>query len=170
MDKTDIALLKHSRIEQKAFKENPNFVADAEDAIDKALERLELVNLDSLPFLVENPSITRLFEYPTSAGYRLITSKGMGIAQKPNSITVLSSVRVQDDDCLWLHVSASRGGKVPSYKDLCLIKEIFVGDERSAIQVFPKRSQHVSDYETLHLWSNLEKDDLLPDFRFSGTI
>jgi len=65
---------------------------------------------------------------------------------------------------LWLHVSCSHKNKLPKWKELREVKDIFVGRDRKAIQIFPKQSEYVSIMPyCLHLWCNLSKD-ILPDF------
>lgn len=85
-------------------------------------------------------------------------------------LLILGSICIEQDGRIWYHVSLSRIDEMPSYKDLCFVKKYFVGEDRWAIQVFPKKSEHVSDHDrTLHLWTCLEAD-ILPDFRKNGTI
>jgi hypothetical protein len=69
------------------------------------------------------------------------------------------------ETCLWLHVSMSRRDRDPSYFDMKRIKDLFVGRNRKAVQVFPPDSEHYN-YHThcLHLWACLAGDPL-PDFR-----
>lgn len=70
----------------------------------------------------------------------------------------------------WLHVSMSHDKSLPTYEEMKEVKHIFVGDERTAVQIFPKRSQHVNIHDfCLHLWVCLDAD-LLPDFGEYGTI
>jgi hypothetical protein len=69
------------------------------------------------------------------------------------------------DSELWLHVSFSRKGKVPSYDDTMAVKRLFVGRGRKAIQVFPSEEEHFSLHPNcLHLYSPIDRDPL-PDFR-----
>jgi len=69
---------------------------------------------------------------------------------------------------LWLHISLSRRERDPSYFDMKRVKDLFVGAELKAIQVFPKDSEHYN-YHThcLHLFAPLERDPL-PDFRHAS--
>ena len=66
----------------------------------------------------------------------------------------------------WLHTSVSRRDlNIPSYGDLALVKSLFVGKERMAIQVFVPEEEHVNIHPgVLHLWTPLEHSPL-PDFR-----
>ena len=71
-----------------------------------------------------------------------------------------------------LHVSVSRAKYIPSYEDLAGVKGAFVGDDRQALQLFPRRADHVNIHPyCLHLWACLEPDgDGLPAFGAEGTI
>jgi len=70
----------------------------------------------------------------------------------------------------WLHVSMSRHKRIPSYEDMLAVKNIFVGNDRQAIQVFPRTEKHLNINEyVLHLWCGLEGDGL-PDFGRYGVI
>jgi hypothetical protein len=73
---------------------------------------------------------------------------------------------------LWLHVSVSRRKYIPSYADVADVKRVFVGDQRQAVQVFPRADRHVNLHEfCLHLWACLDPaGDGLPDFGKDGTI
>lgn len=69
------------------------------------------------------------------------------------------------DGRLWYHVSCSHQGHLPSYNELKQMKRCFVGDERTALQIFPPAAQHVNAHPfTLHLWSCLS-EEVVPDFR-----
>lgn len=70
----------------------------------------------------------------------------------------------------WMHVSLSRQSKLPSYADICRVKEEIIGKEKKAIQVHPPESEHVNIHPyCLHLWSPIGHDPL-PDFRIMGVI
>lgn len=84
-------------------------------------------------------------------------------------LRVLVSARVEEDGREWLHVSCSRPDRLPSYDDLCEVKRVFVGAERTAVQLFVPDSHHVNDHRyCLHLWSCLT-GTVLPDFRHRTT-
>lgn len=72
----------------------------------------------------------------------------------------------------WLHVSVSRRNYIPSYDDLADVKRVFVGDALQALQIFPKRTEHVNIHPyCLHLWACLDPEgDGLPAFGAEGTI
>lgn len=90
-----------------------------------------------------------------------------------SGLRVLSSVVVdrEQDGRRWHHVSASRANRLPSWEDMCEVKELFVGLERKGIQIFPPRSEYCNGHPfCLHLWSCLDDVAWLPDFRFNGRI
>ena len=71
----------------------------------------------------------------------------------------------------WFHTSVSPFNKriMPSYEDLCMIKDIFWNEEEDVIHVFPKKSQYVNNVTNcLHLWECYYKDMVLPPSCFVG--
>lgn len=65
----------------------------------------------------------------------------------------------------WLHVSASRRDRIPSWEDMVMVKRLFVGSQRKALQVMPPDAEAVNIHpHVLHLWCCLDRDPL-PDFR-----
>ena len=95
----------------------------------------------------------------------------IGKKEQAAGLTVIVSVDKELDDKHWLHVSMSRKNRIPTYTDMCLVKDIFIGTDKKAIQVFPKEREKVNLMEyCLHLFHCLE-GDVLPDFtRGSGTL
>lgn len=79
------------------------------------------------------------------------------------SLTVFVTEEKYGDDW-WLHVSASHPSSVPSWKEMCQIKDLFIGKDRKAIQVHPPQKEYFNfNPYVLHLWHNLVRD-LLPNF------
>lgn len=96
---------------------------------------------------------------------------GKGVAQKAVvGLNVVTSVEVVDN-LLWFHASIVRNdGHMPTYDDLCWLKAEFFGD-RWAMQYFPTKDQHVSHHDKcLHLWTCLQNEFRMPDFRKFGSI
>ena len=54
----------------------------------------------------------------------------------------------------WEHVSISRrNGKLPTWEEMCAIKDMFFEDEETVVQYHPKKSEYVNFHEgCLHLW------------------
>lgn len=69
----------------------------------------------------------------------------------------------------WLHVSVShRGGRLPTWREMCEVKEHFCGTDTTAYQIHPPRSKHVSIHHAcLHLWCPLD-GAVTPDFTGGG--
>jgi hypothetical protein len=68
----------------------------------------------------------------------------------------------------WAHLSVSHRDRIPTWEELCLCKEIFLGDVK-AIQVFPIKSEWVNvNDNVLHLWASDSLD--IPDFRRLGGL
>jgi len=85
-----------------------------------------------------------------------------GIGRK---LTVICSAKVEGDGQRWMHVSVSRSSKLPSWDDLRLVKDTFIGKSRKAIQVLPPESEYVNFHPyVLHLWACLDGEPI-PDFR-----
>ena len=103
------------------------------------------------------PNWKRLRFDPTGMGFK-------GIYLSRCGLNVLMSVARQLDGKWWLHVSLNRRNQIPSYKDITEVKRLFIGDNKTAIQVFPPRAKHVNiSPTTLHLWHCLD-GDVTPDF------
>ena len=109
------------------------------------------------------------------ANWREITIKALGDCQKGfvsvGGLRVICSVEQREGEDKWLHVSVSRADKIPSWEDLGEIKNLFIGEDRAAIQILPKKNEYVNVHpRVLHLWSNLDKDRFVPDFRRLGML
>lgn len=77
---------------------------------------------------------------------------------------VIISATVELDGKRWLHVSCSYPNALPTWKDLKEIKRLFIGRDRTAIQLLPKESQYVNRHPyVLHMFVCLD-DDPVPDF------
>ena len=96
---------------------------------------------------------------------------GMKSFFREDGLHVLFSVSdLHGDGKAWIHVSCAFSNHLPSYNDLCEVKSVFIGNDRQAIQVFPKKERHINIHKyALHLWAAIEGDGL-PDFGAEGTI
>ncbi|KKN87493.1 hypothetical protein LCGC14_0259480 [marine sediment metagenome] len=87
-----------------------------------------------------------------------------------NGLVVIASVGIESDGHSWFHVSTSRAGRLPNWRDLQYVKDTFIGRDRKAIQILPASAEHVNLHPfCLHLWCCLD-GDVLPDFRVDGDI
>ncbi len=80
-------------------------------------------------------------------------------------LLVLASCAVYGDGVPWLHVSVSRRDrKIPTWEQMSQVKRVFVGDNRTALQVMPPKHQWVNIHPgCLHLYCCLTHD-VTPDF------
>lgn len=83
-------------------------------------------------------------------------------------LRVIISLARQADGLRWLHLSASHESRLPRWRELKEIKEIFIGPNRYAYQVFPPEDKYVNLHpRTLHMFHCLDGPQL-PEF--SGVI
>jgi hypothetical protein len=74
----------------------------------------------------------------------------------------------EDDGKLWLHLSVSTERGVPNWEQMVKAKNIFLGEDALAVQIFPRKANYVNLHKyVLHLWECLDADPV-PDFS-SGT-
>lgn len=63
----------------------------------------------------------------------------------------------------WDHVSVSLANRVPSWEEMCRIKDLFWDAEDVVIQIHPKKSEYVNlAKHCLHLWRYQKADFPLP--------
>lgn len=85
-------------------------------------------------------------------------------------LMVVCSAQVEYDGRRWMHVSCSRPNRLPSWEELRLVKDTFIGRDRNALQILPRQEEYVNIHPyVLHLWHCLDGDGL-PDFRVRGQI
>jgi hypothetical protein len=73
-------------------------------------------------------------------------------------LRVIHSLDTLADGSTWDHLSVSRIGLLPSWDDLVMVKEVFIGCEREALQLFPKRSEYINVCEfCLHIWARVNQ-------------
>lgn len=53
----------------------------------------------------------------------------------------------------WDHVSVSMQNMIPTWRQMCYIKDVFFEEEETVIQFHPPKSQYINECEfCLHLW------------------
>lgn len=74
---------------------------------------------------------------------------------------------IASDGPTWEHVSISVNGqpsKIPSWEEMCRIKDLFWNEEETVIQIHPPKSVYVNYHPgTLHLWKKIGFEQPLPD-------
>jgi hypothetical protein len=90
-------------------------------------------------------------------------------------LTVLASNASDPIAKSWEHVSVS-GRRIPNWKEMCFIKDLFWDQEECVVQFHPKRSEYVNNQaNVLHMWRWLGGEfprppDLLVGLRDYGEI
>ena len=74
----------------------------------------------------------------------------------------------------WEHVSvqATRGeqGRIPSWKEMCQVKDLCWDPDDVVMQLHPKRSEYVNQHpHVLHLWKPIAQDIPSPPWILVGT-
>lgn len=107
---------------------------------------------------------------PLPDGWRPVETGVLGASFRNHGTKhmVIVSARRESDGRRWLHVSTSFPNRVPTYRELCWVKQHFIGDHHHAVQCFVPKSEHVNIHPyTLHLWHCIDGRPL-PDFRVLG--
>ena len=103
----------------------------------------------------------------------IIEEREDGYAAQRGALRFIVSDSVEDDGRRWRHASVSRiGGRLPEYGDLMELKRLCIGDDKTALQVFPPKGKHIDiagplGVQVLHLWCCLD-GDVTPDFTRGG--
>lgn len=64
-----------------------------------------------------------------------------------------ASVVVGENEEGWEHVSIKLSARrLPTWDEMCFVKDVFWDEEEEVVQIHPKRSQYVNLTEALHLW------------------
>lgn len=63
----------------------------------------------------------------------------------------------------WEHVSVSLADRAPTWREMCIVKDMFWGPEETVVQFHPKDSEYVNKHPyCLHLWKKVGSDYELP--------
>jgi hypothetical protein len=63
----------------------------------------------------------------------------------------------------WEHVSVSYPNRMPSWAEMCKVKDMFWNDEETVVQYHPKKSEYKNLHAyCLHLWRKCGEDFELP--------
>jgi hypothetical protein len=85
-------------------------------------------------------------------------------------LTVILSGAIEEDGRRWLHLSISHRSRLPKWRELVAVRDLFPGDVY-CYQVLPPQEKHVNIHpRVLHLWHCLDGNPL-PDFtRGTGSL
>ena len=105
------------------------------------------------------PEENRLIDHPILKSDSSFGNNGAFYIQSPEPGWMLACI--VSDDLGWEHVSvhafrfANKQQRVPSWREMCYIKDIFWDGEDTVVQYHPRKSEYVNNhYYTLHLWRN----------------
>ncbi|WP_341323396.1 hypothetical protein NSQ62_07950 [Solibacillus sp. FSL H8-0523] len=69
----------------------------------------------------------------------------------------------------WEHVSISHKHKVPSWKTMCALKDLFFEEDEVVMQLHPAKKDHINNHPNcLHLWRPLTQEIPLPPKEMVG--
>jgi hypothetical protein len=92
------------------------------------------------------------------------TDDGRSFVNRMRRLSVIVSGDTEQDGKRWIHFSVASPDRLPSWDTLVEMKELFLGQDRKAIQVIPPKSEHVNIHPNcLHLFVCVDNDPL-PDF------
>jgi len=58
-------------------------------------------------------------------------------------------------DSEWQHVSVSLPHRCPTWKEMCMVKDLFWNDDETVVQFHPPKSEYVNNHShCLHLWKH----------------
>lgn len=84
--------------------------------------------------------------------------------------TTYLSVIVSDGEG-WEHVSVSHTSHIPTWEEMCAIKDLFWDEEDVVIQYHPRKSEYVTNCRTcLHLWRPTTGEIPTPDPWLVGNV
>lgn len=84
-------------------------------------------------------------------------------------LVVIITAAQEQDGRRWIHLSCSHAARMPRWRELVEVKELFVGKDRYAYQVIPPADRYVNiDPRVLHLWVCLDGEPPIPDFLRGG--
>lgn len=76
---------------------------------------------------------------------------------------------VVSDQMGWDHISVSKRSKMPSWKEMCFIKNLFFDETETVVQFHPKKTEYINNHPNcLHLWRKHDSEYELPPSIFVG--
>jgi hypothetical protein len=78
-------------------------------------------------------------------------------------LRIIASDGVDPDAQSWEHVSVSTEKRIPTWEEMCFVKDLCWKDEETVVQFHPKKSQYINHHpRVLHLWRHRNNEALLP--------
>lgn len=69
----------------------------------------------------------------------------------------------------WDHVSIAYPNRLPTWNEMCFIKDIFFEEEECVVQFHPPKSVYVNNHPNcLHLWKKQDQEYETPPMEFVG--
>ena len=69
----------------------------------------------------------------------------------------------------WEHVSVSLYNRIPNWKEMCFVKELFWNDDECVVQYHPAKSEYVNVHPNcLHLWKPIDGKFPIPPSHLVG--
>ena len=70
---------------------------------------------------------------------------------------------IASSDGVWEHVSVSKINRIPTWKEMCFIKDLFFRKDETVVQFHPKKTEYKNLHKyCLHLWRNKKGHELPP--------
>lgn len=99
------------------------------------------------------------------AGWKKAENRADGASYRSDHGLYVIISGIEIDHKRWIHVSVSRKSRLPSWDDLKIVKNLFIGLDKKALQVLPAYKEYINLHPyCLHLWYCLDGDPV-PDFR-----
>lgn len=119
----------------------------------------------------EDGAMRPISEIKANYRLRIVSSGEDGFAAyinhpcyKPTAIAVIASWGGG-----WEHVSVSLARRCPTWEEMCMVKDIFWGEEECVVQFHPPRSEYVNRHPyCLHLWKKIGEEYETPPKEYVG--
>lgn len=120
---------------------------------------------------LEDGAMRPISEIKANYRLRVVSSGEDGFAAyinhpcyKPTAIAVIASWGGG-----WEHVSVSLARRCPTWEEMCMVKDIFWGEEECVVQFHPPRSEYVNRHPyCLHLWKKIGEEYETPPKEYVG--
>jgi hypothetical protein len=115
------------------------------------------------------PEMYRVIKGPM-ASRSSFGNNGLFIFPHPNKLSSVKIRVIASDEGGWEHVSVSlSNSRMPSWEEMCYVKDMFWEPEVCVVQFHPPHSQYVNVHKTcLHLWREVGKEFSTPPMHYIG--